>query len=68
MWTKIRGMFLSVAIGDALYMSVETMTAQNISEKYGRLISYVRRDGHKWFNGRDAGTWIVAKRKNFGYS
>lgn len=54
---KITGMFLGVAIGDALYMPIETWTSEQILEKYGRLTTYVRPDGHKWFNGRGSGTW-----------
>ena len=54
---KIRGMFLGVAIGDALGMPVETLTAEQIKEKFGRIDHYIRPDGHKWFNGREAGTW-----------
>src|SRR3989344_2267511 len=54
---QITGMFLGGAIGDALYMPVETWTHEQIADKYGRLTTYVRPDGHKWFNGREAGTW-----------
>ena len=54
---KVRGMFLGIAIGDALYMPVETWSAEQIADKHGRLTSYIRPDGHKWFDGRDAGTW-----------
>lgn len=54
---QITGMFLGSAIGDALYMPVETWTHEQIADKYGRLTTYVRPDGHKWFNGRGSGTW-----------
>jgi ADP-ribosylglycohydrolase len=54
---KIRGMFLGIAIGDALGMPVETMSLEQIAEKYGRVNRYIRPDGHKWFDGREAGTW-----------
>src|SRR3989344_7928815 len=54
---KIRGMFLGIAIGDALYMPVETWSARKIAEIHGRLTNYIRPDGHKWFDGREAGTW-----------
>lgn len=57
MQDRILGLFLGIAIGDALYMPIETWTHQQISEKYSRLTDYVRPDGHKWFNGRNAGTW-----------
>lgn len=54
---KITGMFLGGAIGDALYMPVETWTPKQIADKYGYLTTYVRPDGHKWFDGRGSGTW-----------
>lgn len=54
---KVRGMFLGIAIGDALGMPVETLSGKEIAEKYGRITNYIRPDGHKWFNGKEAGTW-----------
>jgi len=54
---RVRGMFLGKAIGDALFMPLETKTPEEISLTHGRITSYIRPDGHKWFNGRDAGTW-----------
>lgn len=54
---KIKGMFLGVAIGDALFMPVEIWPAEKIAEKYGRITDYQRLDGHKWFDGHPAGTW-----------
>lgn len=54
---QIRGMFLGVAIGDALGMPVEGFSAKQITIKHGWLTEYVRPDGHKWFDGREAGTW-----------
>ena len=54
---QIRGMFLGIAIGDALGMPVEGFSTEQIKSKYGYLTEYVRPDGHKWFNGREAGTW-----------
>jgi len=53
---KVRGMFLGVAIGDALGMPVEMFTAEKIKDKYGRVTEYHVPDGHKWFNGEKAGT------------
>src|SRR3989338_2955708 len=54
---RIRGMFLGGAIGDALFMPVETLSAEEIAVRFGRVTEYLRPDGHKWFDGRDAGTW-----------
>jgi ADP-ribosylglycohydrolase len=50
-------MFLGIAIGDALGMPVETMSLEQIAQKYGQVNRYIRPDGHKWFDGREAGTW-----------
>ncbi|MCZ6800945.1 MAG: ADP-ribosylglycohydrolase family protein, partial [Nitrospirae bacterium] len=53
---KVIGAFLGGAIGDALGMSVETFSAEKIAEKYGRVTDYLTPDGHKWFDGEEAGT------------
>jgi ADP-ribosylglycohydrolase len=53
---RIHGMFLGIAIGDALGMCVETFSAEKISEVYGRVTDYHKPDGHKWFNGEESGT------------
>lgn len=51
---KVIATFLGVAIGDALGMPFDGgMTAK----KSGRVTSYVRPDGHRWFSGRGAGEW-----------
>lgn len=52
---QIRGMFLGIAIGDALGMSVEGFSAEKIKEKYERVTSYHEPTGHKWFDGEPAG-------------
>ncbi len=49
-------MFLGTAIGDALFMPFETWTREEIAN-HGPISDYITPDGHKWFNGRDAGTW-----------
>ncbi len=54
---KVRGLFLGIAIGDALGMPVETFSVKKIKETYGRVDKYHRPDGHKWFNGEVAGSW-----------
>lgn len=54
---KIKGMFLGVAIGDALGMPVETFAADRIASEYGRITDYLAPSGHKWFDGEQAGTW-----------
>lgn len=53
---RVNGMFLGVAIGDALGMPVETFSAEKIKETYGRVTEYHRPDNHKWFDGEEAGT------------
>ena len=57
MHERVLGLFFGSAIGDALYMPVETFDPELIRKKHGRLTTYIRPDGHKWFNGREAGTW-----------
>lgn len=55
---QIAGMFLGVAIGDALFMPAENLSIEEKNQRYrGRITSYLRPDGHKWFDGRQAGTW-----------
>lgn len=54
---KIEGIFLGIAIGDSLGMPVETWSAKKIAETYGRVTTYLKPDGHKWFNGHQAGTY-----------
>lgn len=56
---RIIGMFLGTAIGDALGMPVETMTMKQISDKYGKISSYIDPDqSHKWYGGKlKAGMW-----------
>jgi ADP-ribosylglycohydrolase len=57
---QVIGMFLGTAVGDALGMPVETFTPEQILEKYpetnGRITDYILPTGHKWFDGRPAGT------------
>lgn len=55
--SQIRGMFIGIAAGDALGMPNENLTAEQSRAKNGRVTRYIRPDGHKWFNGREAGTW-----------
>lgn len=58
---RVVGMFLGTAVGDALGMPVETFSPEKILEKYpetgGRVTDYILPTGHKWFDGRKAGTW-----------
>lgn len=37
---RVIGMFLGIAIGDALGLPVETMTAEQIAGRYGRIVNY----------------------------
>lgn len=59
---KVKGMFLGIAIGDALGRAVETFTPERIQEwllekgvDSGIVDQYYRPDGHKWFDGQEAG-------------
>ena len=59
---RITGMFYGIAIGDALGRAVETFTLEEIQEylssknvEDGLVKEYYRPDGHKWFDGQEAG-------------
>jgi len=54
---RIRGMFLGIAIGDALGMSVESWPAAKISETYGRITDYLVPTEHKYFKNEESGTY-----------
>lgn len=54
--SKVRGMFLGIASGDALGMPVETFTEERISLEFGKIFNYLKPDKHKWFDGQEAGT------------
>jgi len=57
MRNKVQGMFLGTAIGDALGMPVETWGRERILKQYPNGITkYETPDGHKWFEGEEAGT------------
>ncbi len=58
---KIEGMFLGVAIGDALGMPVETLSLEAIRQKYGRIEEYLEPTDHEQFAGKlKAGMWTDA--------
>lgn len=69
--SRIIAIFFLIAIGDALGMPVETFTAEEIKVYLkslgidGKLKKYLRPDGHKWFDGRNAGTvtddWLFSR-------
>jgi ADP-ribosylglycohydrolase len=54
---KVIGMFLGVAIGDALGMPVEKMGKEEIEQKFGRIMEYIPTVDHKWHGNVPAGTW-----------
>jgi ADP-ribosylglycohydrolase len=56
--SKIEGMFLGIAYGDALGMPFEGMSRAEIKAKVPTIadLRYFRPDGHKYFNGNEAGT------------
>lgn len=54
---KVIGMFLGIAIGDALGMPVETMTAKEIAEQFGKVTDYLDPGSHKWYKGWPPGRW-----------
>lgn len=66
---KVQGMFLGVAIGDALGMPVEGMTPDEIKNNYpatnGRIVEYIKPTARKWSTGEEEGTttddWQLTK-------
>jgi ADP-ribosylglycohydrolase len=56
---RIKGMFLGIAIGDALYMPTETFGPRKIEEKFGgRVTTYFDSPpGHPFHDDLKAGTW-----------
>lgn len=54
---RIVGSFFGTACGDALGMPLEMMTFEQINNNVGFITDYIRPDGHKWFDGREAGEW-----------
>ncbi|MBX4205040.1 MAG: ADP-ribosylglycohydrolase family protein [Candidatus Doudnabacteria bacterium] len=53
---KIIGMFLGIGIGDALGMPVETMSAEEIRTRFGRVRSFMEMPiDHKWHHDTPAG-------------
>ena len=56
---KIRGMFLGIAIGDALFMPVETYDADKIRSLHGRINRYLEPPfAHKWHKDtKHSGAW-----------
>jgi ADP-ribosylglycohydrolase len=57
MKNKIRGMFLGIGIGDALGICCEGWTAEKIKTVYGRITDYQYPKGHKYNDGKKAGSW-----------
>lgn len=56
--SKVEGMFLGIAYGDALGMPFEGLSRAEIKAKVPTLadLKYFRPDGHKYFDGNDSGT------------
>ncbi len=54
---QIRGMFLGVAIGDALGVPVETYDDRRIAREYARITMYIQNPTHKWSSQKPAGMW-----------
>lgn len=62
---KVCGMFLGVAVGDALGMPAEGCTAQENAAKFGRLDQYHPVSGHFWLGDSPEGAttddWQLTK-------
>ena len=56
--SKIIGMFVGVAVGDALGMPAEKLTAAEIKQRFGRITGFVSpRADHKWHKHLRKGMW-----------
>lgn len=53
---QVRGMFLGIAVGDALGKPVEMWKIDKIAKVHGRVTKYHSCDGHKFFDGHEVGT------------
>jgi len=62
---RINGMFLGIAIGDALGKPAESASLENIQKRYGRITSYEDCASHKYFDHDSRGTttddWQLTK-------
>lgn len=54
---RVQGMFLGIAIGDALGVPVETYDAARIKREFDRVLTYRTNPGHKWAKNKCAGQW-----------
>ena len=56
---RVRGMYLGIAIGDALGMATEGLSVSQIRECFPHGIRQYEPPSkeHKWFQGKNAGTW-----------
>ncbi len=53
---KVRGMFLGVAVGDALGMPAEGCSAEEIATRFGRIDRYHPVSGHRWLGDLPKGS------------
>ena len=62
---RITGMFLGIAIGDALGKPTESNTQEGILKRYGRITDYLDCSSHKYFDDDHRGTttddWQLTK-------
>jgi ADP-ribosylglycohydrolase len=62
---RITGMFLGIAIGDALGKPTESNTLEGIQKRYGRITDYLDCSSHKYFDDDHRGTttddWQLTK-------
>lgn len=54
---RIRGMFMGIAIGDALGVPVETYSAERIVQEFGKITTYIQNPTHRWSSQKPAGAW-----------
>lgn len=54
---RVVGMFLALAVGDALGLPVEVLSPEEIHSRFGRIENFITNPTHKWYHGSPAGTW-----------
>lgn len=54
---KIIGALMGSFYGDALGIPLETLDYDTIRNDYGRVLTYLRPDGHNWYDGWRPGRW-----------
>jgi len=50
---RLQGMLIGIALGDSLGLAVETLTSQQIAERFGAVTDFLDLDNNKFLEGKD---------------